>query len=75
MIHGQDNRLKRDLMMEELIKAQNFKQHNDVLDCDFVADYSFIMGDLNYRMNTTFQEMIENTDKIKVAMDLLDDLD
>jgi len=61
--------------MEELIKAPNFRIHNSNLDCDFIADYSFILGDLNYRMNSTYSEMIEDSDRINVAKDLLDELD
>jgi len=45
------------------------------MDPDIVCDYNFFMGDLNYRMdNTTFEEMI-NTEKIKVAPLLIDQMD
>ena len=45
------------------------------MDPDIICDYNFFMGDLNYRMdNTTFEEMI-NTEKIKVAPLLIDQID
>ena len=69
LIHGQDNRIKRDEMMEELIR--NFKIEREEMDPDIVCDYNFIMGDLNYRFDTTFEEMIES-DKIKIANELVD---
>jgi hypothetical protein len=34
------------------------------MDIDFICDYNFVFGDLNYRMNTTFSEMIY---KLRVA--------
>ena len=30
------------------------------MDPDFQADHSFILGDLNYRSNTTFSESIDS---------------
>ena len=45
------------------------------MDPDIICDYSFFMGDLNYRMdNTTYDDMI-NTDKIKIAPTLIKDID
>lgn len=72
LIHGQDNRLKRDEMIEELIKA--FRIERSELDPDIIADYNFIMGDLNYRFDSTFEEMV-TTEKLKMAPQLIDQLD
>ena len=73
LVHGQDNRIKRDEMAEEIIKS--LKCERQEMDPDMICDYNFFMGDLNYRMdNTTFEEMI-NTDKIKMAPALIDQMD
>jgi hypothetical protein len=37
------------------------------MDPDIICDYNFIMGDLNYRFDTTYEEMCETGDKIKIA--------
>ena len=34
------------------------------MDADIHSDYAFIMGDLNYRFNSTFEDMISNSDNI-----------
>ena len=64
LVHGQDNRIKRDEMIEELIKV--FRIDRTELDPDMIADYNFIMGDLNYRFESTFEEMV-TTEKLKMA--------
>lgn len=64
LLHGQNNRIKRDEMMADLIKEM--KVERPELDIDILCDYNFIMGDLNYRFDSTFEEMIDN-DKIKIA--------
>jgi hypothetical protein len=65
LVHGQDNRIKRDEMIEELIK--NFRIDRTELDPDMIADYNFIMGDLNYRFESSFEEMVNNSEKLKMA--------
>ena len=42
-------------MMEEIIQA--FKVERDEFDTDIFCDYNFILGDLNYRMDTSYEEM------------------
>lgn len=69
LLHGQDNRIKRDEMIEELIKV--FRIDRTELDPDMIADYNFIMGDLNYRFESTFEEMV-TTEKLKMAPQLID---
>ena len=72
LVHGQFNRMKRDDMMEEIIRSLKIERQE--LDPDLLADYNFILGDLNYRMDLTYEEMIE-TDQIKIANQLIDKLD
>lgn len=56
LVHGAKRAEKRHEMMSELIK--NLKIHREELDPDVLADFSFILGDMNYRMNTTYTELI-----------------
>lgn len=58
LIHGAKNEEKRDEMMQELI--QSMKIDRAELDSDILCDYNFIMGDLNYRFNTTFEDMMNS---------------
>ena len=55
--------------MEELIKQLKIERQE--MDPDIICDYNFIMGDLNYRFDQTYEEMIDN-DKIKIAPQLID---
>lgn len=73
LLHGQDNRLKRDEMMEDITKY--LKTKRDEMDADIHSDYAFIMGDLNYRFESTFDEMISNPKFINNAHNLIDSLD
>ena len=59
-------------MMEELLKQLKVKRQE--LDPDIVCDYNFIMGDMNYRFDMSYDDMILN-DKIKIATDLIDEYD
>jgi hypothetical protein len=59
-------------MMSDLIR--NLKIHREELDPDVLSDFSFILGDLNYRMNSTFLELIPQIEKIldlRVTLDQL----
>lgn len=56
LLHGQDNRIKRDEMMEEITRS--LKTERTEMDADIVYDYSFIMGDLNYRFDSTYEDMM-----------------
>lgn len=69
---GQNKRANRDEMMRQLI--QTFRIERSELDPDTLADYNFIMGDLNYRFDISFDEMV-TTDKLKMAPMLVDQLD
>jgi hypothetical protein len=61
-------------MMEEIIRSNQFRHSNPDLDEDFLADYSFILGDLNYRFDSTYQDFV-NSDLIKFANERIEDLD
>ena len=52
------------MMAEELISS--LKVERQELDPDIICDYNWFMGDLNYRFETTYEEMIDN-EKIKLA--------
>ena len=55
LYHGQNKRIKRDNMMSDLIKCDKFRIiDRKEIDSDVFCDYNFIMGDLNYRFNSTF---------------------
>lgn len=56
LVHGQDNRIKRDEMMEEILKS--LRNDRQEMDPDVLYDYCFIMGDLNYRFDSTYEDMI-----------------
>jgi hypothetical protein len=57
-------------MFASMLKT--FKSKNEAtqdLDSDVVADYSFVFGDLNYRFNTDFTDMI---DKVENAPNMIE---
>jgi len=56
LCHGNKRFDQRNQMMSDLIR--NMKLERQELDPDFFADFSFILGDLNYRMETTYLELI-----------------
>ena len=60
-------------MAEDVIRA--LKAERQEMDPDIVCDYNFFLGDLNYRLdNTTYEDMLY-TDKIKLAPQLIDQID
>lgn len=63
--------------MEEIIKSLKYERSD--LDPDLTCDYNIIMGDLNYRLNSNFEEMmikyisnpteiIDSKDQLKISM-------
>ena len=57
--HGQNAIDARNEMISSMMKT--FKSKNDHsldVDCDVMADFNFILGDLNYRLNTGFDKFI-----------------
>jgi hypothetical protein len=73
LFHGQDNRQKRDELMSNLIKYKKFRvlEESDI-EPDIFCDYNFIFGDLNYRLNFTFNELIND---IQIASSFIDEKD
>ena len=69
LVHGQDNRLARDDMMEEIVRA--LKIEREEFDADVLCDYNFIIGDLNYRFDSTYEDMMANN-QINIASTLID---
>ena len=53
--------MERNTMMGELIRAIKLQPTiYEGLECDAQADYSFIFGDLNYRIYDTFEHLSAN---------------
>ena len=44
-------------MAEELIES--LKVERQELDPDMICDYNFFMGDLNYRFDCTYEELVD----------------
>ena len=59
-------------MMEEITRS--LKTERTEMDADIVYDYSFIMGDLNYRFDSTYEDMM-STQQINIAHELIDQFD
>jgi hypothetical protein len=59
-------------MMSSLVKF--FKVDRQEMDPDLICDYNFIMGDLNYRFNSSYEQMMDNGD-IHTACQMMDELD
>lgn len=38
---------------------EQFRVDRQEMDSDLICDYNFIMGDLNYRIESTFEAMID----------------
>ena len=71
--HGQNKVKERNDMSGELIKQMQLHQiQSDIggLENDQVADFAFFMGDLNYRLNTTFAEL-NNTNVMDDAIPMV----
>ena len=58
--------------MSSLVKF--FKVDRQEMDPDLICDYNFIMGDLNYRFNSSYEQMMDNGD-IHTACQMMDELD
>jgi hypothetical protein len=56
--HGQDNEDKRNNQASQILKELKFSNPTyKGLECDSYADLTFLFGDLNYRTNSTFEEL------------------
>jgi hypothetical protein len=65
LIHAPKNFIKRNVMISELIQEFNLhrpqKEKVVGLEIDTLADFAFVVGDLNYRLNSTFTEYTNKT--------------
>ena len=61
LIHGPHNWQQRNEMIVELMRVARVSRKE--FDSDYQADHSFILGDLNYRTNSTFTECIDFIDE------------
>ena len=58
LVHGAKNTLKRNEMISEVIRSM--RTARDDIDPDVLADCAFLIGDLNYRLEGTFQDIISD---------------
>eukprot|EP00350_Pseudokeronopsis_sp_OXSARD2_P010589 CAMPEP_0170567378 /NCGR_PEP_ID=MMETSP0211-20121228/80441_1 /TAXON_ID=311385 /ORGANISM="Pseudokeronopsis sp., Strain OXSARD2" /LENGTH=162 /DNA_ID=CAMNT_0010888815 /DNA_START=145 /DNA_END=633 /DNA_ORIENTATION=+ len=72
LVHGAKRAEKRHEMMNDLIKKLSV--YREELDPDIIADFSFILGDFNYRMNSTFQELVPQIERVLELRPKLDQL-
>jgi hypothetical protein len=65
LIHAPKNFIKRNVMISELIQEFNLhrpqKEKVVGLEIDTLAEFAFVVGDLNYRLNSTFTEFTNKT--------------
>jgi hypothetical protein len=62
LVHGAKRWDKRNEMMGDLIKKMRVQREE--LDPDVAADFAFILGDMNYRMEGDFEKLVPQIDKI-----------
>lgn len=62
LVHGAKRFMKRDEMMSEIIRKMRIQR--DEIDPDIISDFNFILGDMNYRLEGTFEELEPQIDKI-----------
>lgn len=55
LVHSVKRYEKRNEMMSDLIK--NLRIFREEMDSDVFSEMSFLMGDFNYRMETTYDEL------------------
>jgi hypothetical protein len=56
LVHGAKRFEKRNEMMSQLVSKM--RNQREEIDPDIIADYSFILGDLNYRMEGDFDTVL-----------------
>lgn len=56
LVHGAKRFEKRNEMMSDLIR--HMRNQREEIDPDIISDFSFILGDFNYRMEGTYEELI-----------------
>lgn len=59
---GAKKAMSRADMMGETLRGISVSNQNDKVEPDALADFNFIIGDLNSRFKSTFTKHIENVD-------------
>ena len=72
LVHGAKRFEKRNEMMSSLISKM--RNQREEIDPDIIADYSFILGDLNYRIEGDFDTILGKLDQIVKLRKGLDQL-
>ena len=72
LVHGAKRLDKRNEMMSDLIRKMRIQREE--LDPDFIADFSFILGDMNYRMEGAYDTLVPRLDEIVKLRKELDQL-
>jgi hypothetical protein len=61
---------RRNTMMGELIRG--LRIHREELESDMISDFSFVLGDTNYRISKSYDEVME---KFKYVIENKNELD
>ena len=71
--HGQENADVRDVKMAELLRDIKLQPKiYKELESDSVADYCYVMGDMNYRLNSTYTKLNKDLEQTRnVELDQL----
>lgn len=72
LIHGAKRLDKRNEMMGDLIRKM--RNQREEIDPDMIADFSFILGDMNYRMEGDFETLVPRINEIVKLRKGLDQL-
>lgn len=72
LVHGEKRFDKRNEMMSELIKKMRLQR--DEIDPDVIGDFNFIVGDMNYRMIGTYEQLVPQIDRLVEMRKDLDQL-
>jgi len=72
LVHGAKRFDKRNEMMSDVIRKM--REQREELDPDVIADFAFILGDMNYRMEGTYEGLVPQIDKIVQMRPKLDQL-
>ena len=56
-------------MMQEILSS--LKGDREEIEMDVLYDYTIVAGDLNYRVDTTYEDMI-STNQVQIASTLMD---
>lgn len=62
LVHGAKRLEKRNEMMSDLIRKM--RNQREEIDPDVISDFSFIIGDMNYRLESTYDEIVWQIDSI-----------